>query len=235
MILRQLLRWQPDIIGLSEFRGTAASQQLATRLAEAGIVHQLTSVNTGTPAKNALLLASRYPLQRLTAAHMPTLPERWILAKVETKPSLAVGLMHVPNYTTPTLKYPFLDSILKMTEVWDRGPTILGGDTNCGKRGIDEEKPSPPKFQREHDFIIGMEERGWVDAFRHKHGDCREYTWYSHRNNGFRLDFAFLSPDLAPALAAARHEWGIDGSNPQRRDALSDHAALIIEMTLANK
>ncbi|MEM7124676.1 MAG: endonuclease/exonuclease/phosphatase family protein [Chloroflexota bacterium] len=229
-IADQLLAWQPDIIGLSEFRGTPASQALAERLRESGFLHQIQTVNPCELAKNALLLASRFPMSTVKSKHMPTLRERWILAKVAAPSPLTVGLMHVPNYTHPTLKYPFLEAVLKMSGNWRRGPAILGGDTNCGKRNIDEEKPMSGGFQREHDFIVGMEERGWADAFRSLHGDRREYTWYSHRNNGFRLDYAFLSPALTPQLSATRHEWGIDPTQPGRRDGLSDHAALIVDI-----
>lgn len=229
-IYAQLVAWQPDIIGLSEFRGTPASQTLAQLLSDSGFVYQISTVNQSKLAKNALLLASRSPLRAVKSKHMPTLRERWILAEATTPSPLTVGLMHVPNYTHPTLKYPFLDAVLKMSHNWRRGPAILGGDTNCGKRYIDEEKPMSGSFQREHDFIVGMEDRGWADAFRHLHGDQREYTWYSHRNNGFRLDYAFLSPKLTPHLSATRHEWGHNPSEPDRREGLSDHAALIIDI-----
>ncbi len=229
-ILAQLQTWQPNIIGLSEFRGTAASQWLTAQLTEAGYGYQLTTINSDSPPKNALLLASQYPLKQIALPTMPSNPERWILAEIETKPSLIVGLMHVPNYTTPILKYPFLEAVLEMVAGWDSGPALLMGDTNCGKRGIDEEKPLPPKFWREHDWIVGMEERGWLDAFRHLHGQRREYTWYSHRNNGFRLDYAFGSPHLAAAISSVEHAWGVDSSRPERRDGLSDHAALIIDL-----
>jgi len=60
-IYKQLLAWQPDIIGLSEFRGTPASQQLAAQLFEAGYPHQITSFLPSKLVTNALLLASRYP------------------------------------------------------------------------------------------------------------------------------------------------------------------------------
>lgn len=229
-IVDQLRAWQPDIIGLSEFRGTPASRSIAGQLRSAGFPNQITTVNPEEPAKNALLLASRWPLRLVKSKHMPRLSERWILAEVIAKSRLTVGLMHVPNYTHPTLKYPFLEAVLKMTHGWRRGPAILGGDTNCGKRIIDEEKPMSAGFRREHDFIEGMEERGWTDAFRQLHGDKREYTWYSHRNNGFRLDYAFLSPQLSPQLANAQHVWGHNASQPERREGLSDHAALIVDL-----
>jgi exonuclease III len=229
-VLAQLLAWQPEIIGLCEFRGTSASQWLACELDAAGYCYQLSSINSKLPAKNALLLASRYPLRAIKTRGMPRVRERWLMAAVDTQPALTLGLMHVPNYTAPDLKYPFLTSLLNMAKKWNRGPGLLIGDTNCGKRDLDEEKPQGPKFQREHDWIVDMEQHGFADAFRHLHGDRREYTWYSHRNNGFRLDHAFCSPQLVPAIAGLQHAWGSDSENSSRRDALSDHAAVLIDL-----
>ena len=229
-ILRQILEWRPEVVGLCEFRDTSASQWLAAELSAAGYCYQLSSINPKLAAQNALLLASRKPLNVITAPGMPGNRQRWLLAQVETQPALTLGLMHVPNYTTPALKYPFLSSVLKMITAWKLGPALLLGDTNCGKHGVDEENPQGPKFKREHDWIIGMEQRGWVDAFRHMHGERREYTWYSHRNNGFRLDYAFCSPALIPAVTGLQHIWGINPEQPRRREGLSDHAAVVVDL-----
>jgi len=229
-ILRQLLDWEPDVIGLCEFRGTPASQELAQRLAESGFPNQLMTTRDRSPARNALLLASRFPLQLTPVLKMPKNRERWLLAKIESVSAFTIGLMHVPNYTTPKLKYPFLTAVHKMVDSQDLGPTLLIGDTNCGKRGIDEENTQPARFYREHDWIAGFDDRGWVDAFRHLHGDKREYSWYSHRNNGFRLDYAFCSPELKASIKAAQYVWGSDPENIRRREALSDHAALIVDI-----
>lgn len=232
-ILDQIHAWQPTIIGLSEFRGTAASQWVATRLAEIGYPFQQTTTDQTAPTKNALLLAAKVPLCPIHLPHMPQNAERWLPVQVETVPALTVGLMHVPNYTTPTRKYPYLDALLQMAAGWQGGPAIILGDANCGKHAIDEAKPSAPKFQREHDWMVGMEARGWIDAFRHIHGNRREYTWYSHRDNGFRLDHAFCSPTLADAIVDVQHAWGGLGADATKRTALSDHAALIIDLDLS--
>jgi exodeoxyribonuclease-3 len=228
-ILAQLLDWQVDIIGLSEFRGTPASQWLAAELADAGFQHQLDTTCHDKPAKNALLLASRKPLQIAVRQAAPNNDERWLLAESDSAPGLHIGLMHIPNYTTPTLKYPYMASVLELMNGWDSNPAILMGDTNCGKRGIDEERPSTTVFRREHDWIVDIEQSDWNDAFRFLHGDRREYTWYSHRNNGFRLDYAFCNPSLIPAIKQVQHIWGLNPTQPDRREGLSDHAALVID------
>lgn len=229
-ILAQLLDWQPATIGLCEFRGTDASQWLSAELRSAGYCHQISSVDHKKPAKNALLLASRDPLQAIVAPAMPRNRERWLLARLHSNPALTIGLMHVPNYTSPKLKYPFLNAVLKMMAAWELGPGLLLGDTNCGKRDLDEEKPQGSRFKREHNWMVGIEKRGWVDGFRLLHGDRREYTWFSHRNNGFRLDQAYSCPRLTPAVKRLRHVWGHNPDQPDRREGLSDHAALILDL-----
>ncbi|MCH8940572.1 MAG: hypothetical protein IIC27_05585 [Chloroflexi bacterium] len=61
------------------------------------------------------------------------------------------------------------------------------------------------------------------------------HKWYCHTDpghsgNGFRLDEGFVNGRLIKRLAEARHVWGeLDGNS--RRDALSDHAALILDFT----
>ncbi len=225
----QLITWQPDIIGLSEFRGTPASQALAARLAEEGWPHQLQTTDRRNPARNALLLASRWPLRRRRIAGMPILRDRWLLAKIDAPAPLSIGVMHAPNFTSPHLKYPMLEAVVDIVARWRHGPAVIGGDTNSGLRELDEENPLGPSFHREYAFIEDMG-RHWADAFRHLHGTRREYTWYSHRNNGFRLDHVFLSPHLSPRLTACRHDWGVNPQTPNRREGLSDHAAIILDV-----
>src|SRR6266704_1967980 len=46
---RQLERWAPDVVALSEFRATAPSLAVAATLAEAGLPHQLTTADPARP------------------------------------------------------------------------------------------------------------------------------------------------------------------------------------------
>ena len=59
------------------------------------------------------------------------------------------------------------------------------------------------------------------------HPDGRQYTWVSHRGDGFRVDHALLSPSLAPTLRAAVI------SEAERVPRISDHAALVVDLALA--
>ncbi len=226
-IAAQLRRWQPDIVALSEFRGTPPSQELSSLLRSQGLTHQRSTVDKDRYASNCLLLASRWPLRLARLTGRQPEASRWLVAAVGAPQPFTLAAMHVPNQVSGR-KYPFLDAVLALARRWRRGPAMFIGDTNSGRMGIDEE--SPAFTQREEDWIDGMEGIGWPDAFRLLHPRKRAYTWYSpNAGNGFRLDQAFANRELLPRLRRVRYLWGTVGSSA-RRDALSDHAALIVDL-----
>ena len=227
-IADQLRRWRPDVVALSEFRGTPPSAWLAEELADRGLCFQRTTADPRSAPVNALLVASRWPLRLGVVGVAPAEPRRWLLARIAAPEPIALGAMHVPNRVTGR-KGDYLAAALAVARRWRGGPALLIGDTNSGRIGLDEEVPT---FDRLEDGWIGdLERAGWSDAFRWLHGERRAYTWYSpNGGNGFRLDQAFVSRTLRGRIAAVRHAWGKPrGDRSARREALSDHAALIVD------
>jgi exonuclease III len=225
-IARQLFEWNPDVVALSEFRGTPPSREIAASLARLGLSHQRNTCVVDSDARNALLIASRWPLRRLPASHGLQDDERWLRVRVQAPYRFEVFAVHVPNRVTRR-KYPFLDAVSDVVAAWRGPPGVLLGDTNSGRIGIDEE--SVAFSSREDQWLSNLDALGWRDAFRARYPLRREFTWYSpNGNNGFRLDQAFLHPHVMQRLSRVRHEWGNDGS--KRRDALSDHAAIIVDV-----
>ena len=226
-IAAQLRRWRPDLVALSEFRGTPPSQELSSGLARQGLVHQRATTLWAEPRRNALLLASRWPLRRRMEKRQPSEQTRWALVRVAAPVPFWLGAMHVPNAQTGR-KAPFHAAVLDLAEGWRRGPGLLVGDTNSGLPGIDEE--SPAFTAQEENWIRSLESLGWRDVFRHRHGNRREFTWYSpNAGNGFRLDQGFANPGAIDWVRSVRHVWGRDAKSA-RRDQLSDHAALILDL-----
>jgi exonuclease III len=226
-IARQLWRWAPDVVALSEYRATPPSRALAAALAQRGLAHQLTTAAERAPGRNALLVAARWPLRRVRLAAAPRDPARWLVTLVESPVPLVLGAMHVPNRVTRR-KYPFLDAVLACAARWRRGPALFVGDTNSGRRTIDEETPA--FSAREEGWIDALAACGWHDAFRHLQADARVYTWYSpNGRNGFRIDQAFVNAALLAHLKEAVYVWGRAARG--RRDALSDHAALLVDLS----
>jgi exonuclease III len=152
---------------------------------------------------------------------------RWLLATVDAPEPFAVGAMHVPNRVSG-VQYPFLDAVLQVARRWRRGPALLAGDTNSGRRGIDEETAA---FNlREEGWIDALAACGWTDAYRALAGRRRAYTWYSpNGRNGFRIDQAFVNAALMRRVREARYVWG-RVVRDARQDAISDHAALVLDL-----
>ena len=135
--------------------------------------------------------------------------------------------MHVPNQHTGR-KPEYHDAVLTLMRRWNRGPAVFAGDTNSGRKGEDEE--TSVFNNKTTGWFDQIKEAGWRDAYRLVHGSKREFTWYSPgHDNGFRLDQAFVSPQLIDRVTDVRHLWVEDKDQLQRRDAVSDHAALIVE------
>jgi exodeoxyribonuclease-3 len=225
-IARQLARWAPDVVVLSEFRGTPPSRALAAALA-AHLPHQLTTASATSPGDNALLVAARWPVRTLRLRHGPAEPCRWLAARVAASSPVIVGAMHIPNRVSGR-KYPYLDAVLTCARRWPHGPALLVGDTNSGRRGLDEEVAA---FNaQEEGWVDALGACGWTDAFRHLFPDARAYTWYSpNGRHGFRIDQAFVNAPLLARLKNAAHVWG-GASCRRRRTLLSDHAALLVDL-----
>ncbi len=227
-IAEQIDRWDADIVALQEFRATPPSRALAGDLRQQGLVHQRSTVDERQPPSNRLLVASRYPLRRISLRRAPAASGLWLLVRVCVPRPFSLGAMHVPNRVTGR-KYDYHAAVLDVVRAWRGGPGLLIGDTNSGRIGLDEEVPV--FSQREDGWMTALETAGWRDSFRMLHDDARAYTWYSpNGRNGFRLDEAFVNRRLRPRLVDTSYCWGASTDGDPRREALSDHAALIVDL-----
>lgn len=69
-----------------------------------------------------------------------------------------------------------------------------------------------------------IESAGFIDAWRARYPERREFSWYNHRGNGFRLDHAFCSAGL---FASVRNVYY---SHDERTRGISDHSAMIVDL-----
>ena len=226
-IAAQLERWSPDAVALCEFRATPPSLELARSLAALGLGHQCTTAEPAEPSANRLFIATRFPLRRIRLRAGSGDPGRlFLLASIEAPRPLTLGALHVPNRVTGR-KDLFYAAVLALLGRWRRGPTVVLGDTNSGRPGIDEE--TPVFGPREEAWLSSLERSGWLDAFRLRHGTARAYTWYSpNGRNGFRIDQAFVNHELRGRLRNVRYDWG--RRTGRAANPLSDHAALLVDL-----
>jgi exodeoxyribonuclease III len=67
---------------------------------------------------------------------------------------------------------------------------------------------------------------GWINSWRECNKNVRDYSWYSNARNGFRIDYAFISPLLKEHLLVNYH------SHRERIKIYSDHSILIVELKI---
>ena len=116
-------------------------------------------------------------------------------------------------------------------------PVVLCGDFNAILDADDVYAENPHYLEEaegfaseERDLLLALVEAGYVDAFRRVRPDERgAYTWWSQRRNrravnrGWRLDYFFVSPTLAPRIRDARHLTEVAGS---------DHCPVMLDLAL---
>ena len=112
---------------------------------------------------------------------------------------------------------------------------IICGDVNTAHRAIDLKNPKANEdtsgfLPIERAWIDRLLDHGYIDTFRHIHGDITDaYSWWSYRfsarerNVGWRIDYFFISKELEPRLKDAFILSHIGGS---------DHCPIGIEIDL---
>jgi len=214
-LLMEIEREDPDTLVLTEFRHGPTGARIMDGLRRLGLPHQVGSPTA--PGVNGILVASRSPLALEVAAADPGWDrKRHLVVRLETLTLVAVYLQSGKDKLVPW------EALLETASRLREQRTVLAGDFNTGKHRIDELGAT----------FIGaacidrLEALGFVDAWRSRHPHGREFTWYSSKGNGFRLDAVFVSPPLADAIAEAGHLHHF------RQDKHTDHAALLVSVDL---
>lgn len=212
-ILGRIVRHRPDVLILTEFRNYRAGQQLRAGLGDVGLWY--THFVPAPEKLNGVLIAARefvdavLPLNaRLEKPHM--------LLEAQVAGINLVGV-YMPNGEA---KAPYWEAVVAAARGRAGKPTLCIGDFNTGKHFLDEKGAtlvSAPYMDR-------MEEAGFVDLWRARNPERREFTWFSNAGNGYRLDHAFASPSLAERVTDLFY------SHAERTDGISDHSALILDV-----
>jgi exodeoxyribonuclease-3 len=124
-------------------------------------------------------------------------------------------------------KLNFYDNFLAYCDgLREEGKSIvICGDVNTAHREIDLKNPKSNEktsgfLPVERAWIDKLIEHGYIDTFRYVHGNVEdEYSWWSYRfsartkNVGWRIDYFFISDDLAEYLEDAFILQEIPGSD----------------------
>ncbi len=186
-------------------------------------------------------------------AHLLTLRDRGIGNKnfdsegrflISAHPEFTLYNIYFPSGTMgderQAFKYRFLDAFhrhLSELPAASRERLVLCGDFNICHREIDIHHPVEATKRKltgflpdERKWMSSLCELGFVDCFRHVHGDAPgKYTWWTFRagarkkNLGWRIDYFFVSKKLAKKIRGAEILSEVEGS---------DHCPITLELDI---
>lgn len=147
--------------------------------------------------------------------------------------------IYFPNGSSSLERHQYKQNFLKdlnlhlAFEIKRGRAIIVVGDYNVAHDDIDVY--DPPGLSQVSGFL--PEERTWfndflnlgfTDVFRHFHKDKKDqYSWWSYKdqarvkNNGWRIDYISVTPDLLPKIKSCEILMAQEGS---------DHAPVVIEL-----
>ena len=207
-----LARYEADILVLSEYRGGEAAGRLRAVLALLG--YGYATALAPPPGRSGVLIAARCAFRDDGAVGVG-LPEPYRMVGVEFPLFRVVGI-YMPNLLA---KVPYWETLIAtLSESGEHALAV--GDFNTCRPYLDE----AGAIDRTAHYMDRMAEIGFCDLWRRRNPELREYSWFSTRGNGFRIDHAFLSDALVARTGTIRY------SHEERLAGISDHSPLILEL-----
>jgi exodeoxyribonuclease-3 len=201
-----------DAVVLSEYRGGASGERLRAALAAIGYPH--TTELVPPPGRSGVLIAARRRLREEPFAVALLEPCRIVAVELA---GLRLFGVYMPNLLA---KVPYWEALITALAAEAEGAALAIGDFNTCRAYVDE----PGAIDACAHFMDKVEAIGFCDLWRRHNPDGREFSWYSTRGNGFRIDHAFLSAKLARRTRTIRY------SHEARLAGLSDHSPLVLDL-----
>jgi exonuclease III len=104
------------------------------------------------------------------------------------------------------------------------GPVIVAGDLNVVEPG---HVPHLPVFGAwEYAFYQSVLDAGMTDAYRAKHPDALDHSWFGRSGTGYRIDHIFVTRQHAAQVRSCGY------LQAPRQQGLTDHAAMTLTLAL---
>ncbi len=196
-----------DMIVLTEFIKNDNGNGIIRKLVEKGYKTQPSNMDSGMGS----FIASKetFVTKNIT--------DRWVEVYIP-KIDLHVLGVYVPD-NVGMEKNLFWKKILDYARGNVNKKVMITGDFNrCTK----EDSSNESGYSKE---LMKLEELGYIDLWKYNETvESGGYTWFHPPVNGFRLDYAFVSPELALTL----EDVSIYSDSQIRKSKLSDHSPLVV-------
>ncbi|TAH41951.1 MAG: hypothetical protein EYC71_11440 [Gammaproteobacteria bacterium] len=210
-ITRYISNQHADVVVLTEFRDNKNAELLRGQLRRDGMTwFAATSL---APKQNGVCIASRTEFNARTYPELDsTNGHRVISAHF---PDVSVYGLYFPQKLAKSVLFDFL-----LHGPPSKDPAVLlVGDFNTGLHRIDEEGTT---FHCTRQFET-LSRTHYVDSWRSRNTNSKEFSWYSPKGNGFRIDHMFTTPKVDEQITRICYD------QTPRLAKMTDHAALMVE------
>jgi len=218
-IVKTISAHAPDIVTLQEFKRGSAEAQIIDGLTGMGL--KFIHIPETTAKENTILIASKYGFDAGPFLPEPNTPLHLLEAYFSAESlgfELSLIAVHFPQKKAQIPLFRALqedsESLLKMN-------AVIIGDMNCGIPLIDSDSKS---FVATH-YYQDLLHSGWVDSWRRRHKETREFSWVSPRTgNRFRYDQILASHQFDERIRTVQYD------HEPRENKISDHSLMVLEI-----
>jgi len=217
-IVEALAEYSPDIVTLQEFRRGKSHRLIVDGLRDLGHSNVvLPEVDSAT--ENCVLVSSALDIESQSIDLDSKRARRAAGVVVHLSDERCLNLLTV-HFPQKKEQMPYFDALDALPSHWAQDDSLLIGDFNCGIPFVDSETKT---FYATHRYQQLLHS-GWIDSWRSRHADAREYSWVSTRkSNGFRYDHALASASFDEQVLDCYYIHDV------REKRISDHSILIVD------
>ena len=229
-LVSRILRHDPDVVVISEFRDTPAGNALRAGLERAGFERQAwTQGHRG----NGVLIAATGPFEARRNPFGLSDDEYPNAILEATFGNRKVFGVYLPGQDR---KRPHLRCLIAFAEYCNANAVeaLCIGDFNSGRNASDIEvnlRRGTLVDEFSTADLYSELEQHWTEAWAYLHPDEFDFSWYPFRTDpdyqsrsGWRIDKGFVSRPLLPRLRSAEYDHFF------RRDRLTDHSAIVVDL-----
>lgn len=228
-ISAEILNSKADIIALTEFKDNKYGEKLQQDISKS-YQYKFFNINLkNIKAKykkkidlNSVFVASKVPLSNENNIFIANNEERIISFEVS---GIVIYLVYFPQ---GKLQIPLFEYLFNEIDEKNDKPILILGDFNSGNNMFDRQNKNSVKFHCAK-FFDNFEKRDYINIWKelNSYGNeiiNNEYSWFSNRNNGFRIDHAFIHKKYISLIKSCYYE------HKPRENKVSDHSIMIIDL-----
>jgi len=213
-ILDYIINHSPDLLVLGEFKDNENGQKIKETLHSKGYFFESSDDDL-----LGVLVASTHPFSIIRKQR------RLVEIELSDYDLNVVGVYVPTGSKDKRFKDAVWQKIIKYAEESRSIASVITGDFNSCT--IDDSMNHTEFNGKDLKELLSF---GWVDSWAHyKNGESERYTWYSNHGNGFRFDYAFISPELKRRVTLLN----VYHDTKARKNGLSDHSPLLMEINFS--